>query len=257
LILVCFLSCFIPVSLEAATLDDMFRGGVNSYEAGNYEAACKVFREMHERYGVSSPDLLVNLGASEFGAGRVGRAILYFHKAIEADRDSLAADVARVNLERVRSALNLQQGSGGGKSGFVFGPYSDVWTAVFGRLPSWAPLATFLRFWTFALIVLGTWRLVRDPAWKRRLLVAFAVVSLATVAAGVCAFGAYRASSVKPGVILADRTALLDSPASIEPAMTLPEGLEVRVVESRGGFVRVLLPSGREGFVAEKAIGVP
>lgn len=242
-----------PMLAPADTLADRFRLGVEAFDAGRYDEAVRVFTDLRERYHVASPDLLVNLGAAEFMAGRPGLALLRFHEAIRTAPGSGAADTARVNLGRVRTALNERRGDGG--TGYVFGAYHDAWTALFGWMSAREALIAFLVLWSLLFFSLAGRRLIGS---RVRVLTGVAVAALAgTILTGLSAYGASRVASYEIGVVLEDGTPLYDRMDAIEPRMTLPEALEARVVERRGALVRVRLSSGQEGYVPERSFGVP
>ena len=240
----------------AATLQETFHQGVEAFQAGRFDEAVELFRTLRERFGVLSPDVLVDLGAAEFQAGRPGAALLHFHEAALAAPGTPAGETARVNIERVRAALNQRQGQAA-RGGFVFGPVSDAWTALFAWADARWALAAFLVLWCGLFVGLSAWRLAR-PGRGRQVLGGLCVAAavLATVG-GTVAYGSQRVASYRVGVLLGDNTALYDTIDSVEKALVLPEGLEVRVAEVRGGFARVRLSSGREGFIAENAVGIP
>lgn len=240
--------------LRAETLDDRFRAGVAAFEDGRYDEAARVFRDLRERYQVASPDLLVNLGAAEFMAGRPGVALLRFHEAILAGPASRAADTARVNAERVRTALNERRGQGG--TGYVFGPYHDAWTALFGWMPARGALVGFLVSWTLLFLSLAGRRVLGSR--PRRVVGGVAIAAAAaSVLTGVSAYGAARVASYEVAVVLEDGAPLYDREDSLDPRMALPEALEARVVVRRGALVRVRLSSGQEGWVPERSLGFP
>jgi hypothetical protein len=49
----------------------------------------------------------------------------------------------------------------------------------------------------------------------------------------------------------------MDDVASTQATVQLPEGLEFRVLEIRGSWVRVRLASGLTGWMAEQDVGIP
>ncbi|NOZ02049.1 MAG: hypothetical protein GXP54_09200 [Deltaproteobacteria bacterium] len=170
---------------------------------------------------------------------------------------SSAADTAQVNAERVRAALNRKQGEDPQKEGFIFGRYHDAWIATLGWLSPLPAAIVFLSFWTVLFVSLGLLRLLGHTPRTRPLRWLAVAALIATLLTGLAAFGAARVASYRIGVVVKDQAGLLDDVASAEPSMNLPEGLEVRVLDSRGGFTRVRLSSGREGFVSDRSIGIP
>lgn len=246
------LVCAPPDPAGAATLDATFDEGVVAFEAGEFDRAAGIFRDLRDRYGVRSPDLLANLGAAEYAAGRTGPAIHAFLQAERGFSGTPGAQTAGVNLERVRADLNRRQGEAATSGGFVFARYSDAWTALFGWMDPFLAGAAFLAAWSVVFVSLGVRRLrgLRGPG-----AVAVTAIVLA-IPLGIAAFGSQRVAAYDLGVVLQDRTGLLDEVAALDPALPLPEGLELRVVEVRGGFARVCLSSGRQGWVPGKSLGL-
>ncbi|MBM4396500.1 MAG: hypothetical protein FJ087_12530 [Deltaproteobacteria bacterium] len=247
-----------PASAE--TLPGMFRSGVEALQAGRAADAAKTLRDLHERYGVTSPDLLVNLGAAEYEAGNHGRALLYLHRAVETAPETPAAEAARVGIGRIRSAMNQEGGRSEGK-GFVFGGIADAWTVAFGWADPAVAGSVFLALWAAGFLAAAAWRLARGGVLPVRARspagMTAALLLAAALAAGGIAYGAAKVASYRVAVVTADEAPLYDAIDSMERSLTLPEGAEVRHLESRGGFVRVRLSSGKEGWVPEAAVGVP
>jgi tetratricopeptide (TPR) repeat protein len=247
---------FLPLPGEAATVGERFSEGLASYKAGRFEEAATAFRDLNERFGVASADLFVALGAAEFQAGHPGRALVAFHKAIRVEPSSAGAEVAAVDLARARAGLN-ERGTRG-TEGFVFGPFHDAWTALFGWIhPGWAAWG-FVGLWTVLFFSLAARRWPAAPARARRMAaIASIAAAVLVVPSGIAAYGSDRVASYRIGVVLADGTPLYPDAASTDAALRLPEGLEVRVVEHRAGFARIRLGSGMEGYVPAKSVEIP
>lgn len=61
---------------------EIFLAGVRAYESGDYQQAVDVFSDLVAR-GYASGSLLFNLGNSYFKAGDLGRAILWYQRALK------------------------------------------------------------------------------------------------------------------------------------------------------------------------------
>jgi len=236
----------------AETLKEKFDAGVKALLSGDSEKARQVFHELHDRYGVTSPDLLIDLAAAEYEAGHPGQCLLNLHRAILSAPDTPAAETARVAIKRVRAAMN----QAGTQGGFVFGPVSDAWTVVCGWARPDLAIFGFLALWSLAFLGLAAWRLARGRGRVFARYLAIVAFCLA-LPAGVLAYGSNRVASYRVAVVLADGTPMYDAIDSLDKALTLPEGAEVRFIEARGRFARVRLSSGREGYVPEDALGLP
>lgn len=247
----------VPLSSGAETVDEMFARGVTSYEEGRFAEAVQVFGDLRVRFDVDSPDLLVNIGAARFSLGRPGPALLAFHQAMASAPGSVAAETAEVNAERVRAALNKSQGEHPEKDGFVFGRYHDAWSATLGWLNPLAATAVFLGFWALLFGSLGLRRITRRRRFARLLSGVAVAAAVVAILAGIAAYGAVRVSGYRVGVVVEQDAALYADLASLDESMTLPEGLEVRVLDNRGGYARIRLSSGREGFLSAGSLGIP
>lgn len=241
---------------RAETVTGLFGSGVKALEEGKPEEAARVFRDLHERYGITSPDLLQNLAAAEYESGRPGWAVLYLHRAALTAPGTAAAESAEVALKRVRSALNQAQGRAGGARGFVFGPVTDAWTVLFGWADAGVAWFVFLCLWGLGFLCLSAWRLWRGSRGRVAGTAGLACLAASVLTFGV-AWGAGRVAAYRVAVVVADEAPLYESIDAVERSMSLPDGAEVRHIESRGGFVRVRLSSGREGWVPEAFIGIP
>ncbi len=243
------------VSARGATLSERFEAGVAAFQEGRFDEAASVFNELVERYGMLAPEAWLNLGASRFEAGHPGTAILALHRAARMAPGEPTAETAQVNLARIRSALNDHEGLAG--NGFVFGPYSDAWTALLGWTSPQIALGLFLGCWTLFFLALGLWRLGALPRVRRPLGIAVSFLALALATTAVVAYGSHRVHSYRTAVVVADQAALLEDATSTRTDMRLPEGLEVRVLANRGAWVQVRLSSGATGWMASNDIGIP
>lgn len=248
-----FLLIFVvSATARAATVPELFDAGVSEYRQGNFDRSAEIFLDLYEKYNVKSPDLLTNLGAAQFAAGKTGPAMTHLLKAIRLTPDSRAAQTAEVNLDRIRSLLNERQNTAD-KSAYVFGAYTDAWTALFSWLDARLALLIFLGCWITFFAGLAARRLFP----RRTAVVIIAITASLTVLSGLGAYASDRVESYRTGVVLIDRAAVMDDVASTQATVQLPEGLEFRVLEIRGSWVRVRLASGLTGWMAEQDVGIP
>lgn len=246
----CF-GVFLPAVVWSKSIDERFAEGVKAFEAGKFEESARIFSELKDKFQIKSPDLLVNLGASEFMRGSTGKAMVCFLMAMKFWPQTRAAQIAALNAQRVRAVLNEKTG---GASGFVFGPYHDLGSALFGGVPFRLVFYAFLAFWSFLCIFLGVLRLLARSSAKLWAVVAALV--LGTVLTGVSAYGSYKVSKYEIGVVIVEGTPFFERPEALEARHYLPEALELRVLEGVGPLLKVRLSSGEEGYVHEQALGI-
>lgn len=251
IIILIFLMTILPASARGETVQQLFDAGVNEYRQGNFDRAAGIFHDLYDKYDVTSTDVLVNLGAAEFSAGRTGAAMTWLLKAVRTAPDTRAGQTASVNLDRIRTLLNERQNEDGGSSVYVFGRYTDLWIALFSWLPADIAVIVFLCCWALFFIVL---------ALRRNLGISLPVISVTLVLMMVTAAGAWASSRIagyRTGVILRDNTPLTTEITSTEASASLPEGLEFRIMEIRGTWVKIRLSSGLVGWIPEDDAGIP
>lgn len=254
------LTLFIAPAAGAATVGQMFEEAVSVFNDADspeeYGKAAETFRTLHETYRIQSPELLLNLGVSEFLSrddteDRAGEAVLALSRAIRVAPDSLAAGLARKNLQQIRRTLNETQ-SGRTSGGFVFAPYNDTYTALFSWINPDIAAAVFIPAW-FILILIPVFR---RRVGRKPLMATAAIMALIVVASGVATAGALKVKGYTTGVLL-DSSPCYDELLSIEPAGELPEGLEFRLDGRKDQRVRITLSSGRTAWVPADRVGVP
>lgn len=254
-IVACGMLSLTPVGANAATLADRFESGIAAFQAGRFDEAASIFQTLVEGYGVQAPEAWLNLGAAAFEAGRPGPAILALHRAARLAPDGPTGETARINLARIRSALNEREGPAG--TGFVFGPYGDAWTALLGWASPTIALGAFLGCWTLFFVALGLRRLGTWPNLRRPLGIAAVSLGLALAAAALVAYGSHRVHAYQVAVVVTDQAGLAADATSTRSEVRLPEGLEVRVLANRGAWVQVRLSSGATGWMARGDLGIP
>jgi tetratricopeptide (TPR) repeat protein len=69
---------------KAGSLDSLYNQAGTAYEAGNFEEALALYKEIIEE-GFESPELYYNMGNSAFRSNKLGYSILYYEKALKLD----------------------------------------------------------------------------------------------------------------------------------------------------------------------------
>ncbi|MBI4720153.1 MAG: tetratricopeptide repeat protein [Chitinivibrionia bacterium] len=90
---------------SSSGLAALFQSANGSYERGEYEDAIKAYRALLDA-GVSNADLFYNIANAYFKSGDLGRAVLWYERSL---RRSPRDDDARANLKLVRSMLKDNQ----------------------------------------------------------------------------------------------------------------------------------------------------
>lgn len=205
------------------------------------------FREVAARFeslranGGECGDVLFNLGNAWFRAGEIGRAIACYR---EAERYLAGDPFLAANLAEARRLANVAAPEPSLTDRLLF------WRAWLSY-PDAARLAFYSAIVAFALGALARCGV------KRLAMVSTAAAPLAALALVVFALEFRRHELTRHGVVVvAEVVARKGDAESYGPAFTAPlvEGQEVRVLEARGGWARVQLQSGIDGWVPEDAL---
>jgi tetratricopeptide (TPR) repeat protein len=211
------------------------------HAAGDFEGAARAYEALLAD-GIESPALHVNLGSARFHAGRRGAAIASFERALRLD----PADAdARADLAAARAA---------DADRIAAGPERSFLSRVAGRTPDGWAAAAFAVPWSVLFIALVLRR--RAGPRARGLLGAVASIA-AALSAGGAALVAGRLAERRAAVaiVVAPEAAVREGPEeALRPALRLPEGAAVRLLERRGGSERVRLANGYEGWMSAREL---
>ncbi len=214
-----------------------------AFERGDYTSALDMYEGI-ARAGHGTPAVLGNAGAAAFRLGDIGKAVLYYRRALRLDPGYDRA---------VRSLRIIAPTSAAEAPSFV----AVVVEALFTHT---SPV-----FWVVVMdlfLVAGSvflWRGMSTPDPDRRAhylsLVAYA--SVFVLISGGTAFGNERwRRGGAEAVVLRDKTSGLSAPTpTAQELLVLPAGTTVTLTEEpSGGYVRFRLPDGSAAYVATGAI---
>lgn len=198
----------------------------SAYMNDNFAKATELYLEIAATEGTSS-DLYYNIGNSYYRQGKLGKAILYYEKALRLDPSN---DDARANLEFVNTKITDEPGDRG-----MF--ISNTVNGFAQKIPAndWAGLAigTFILFLgAVALYVFAT----NIKARKTGFFGAIILLALCIVANIFASIATRYSTSSREAVIIAPSTLLSTSPRlpkdRSEEAMLLHEGTVVEIIDS-------------------------
>lgn len=224
--------------------EEVFARGVEAYEDGRYGEASAHFAKLVEN-GLVHEDVLYNLGCARAREGRLGAALLAFRQALFIDP---AHDDARANAAWVHERL--------GAPPSIDSPLREALARTLDVLRVDLLAAVFVVLWLAGALVAG--RAVVLAVLGRPARFGFALAILGASALVALPLGARLAllESEDRGVVVASRAEARSGPGATNPALfTVPEGSEVRLLDARGGFVRVAVPDGPLGWVPCSDLG--
>ncbi len=226
---------------------DRMAGANERYERGEYAEAAQQYEALVDR-GYGTAAVYFNLGNAYFQDGDLGRAILNYLRARElAPRDS---DI-RTNLNLARSMtvdrVTAERGSLIESVSFLGRRWTTPSELGVAALLLWAASGLFIG----ALFV---WR----TFYLRRLFRAIAAsLTVATLASFLLLVSMILANPYdNTGVVIAESVDVVSGPGpQYAEEFTLHSGAQVRVTDSRHGWVRVALPGGElQGWVPANAL---
>lgn len=229
--------------VAASTAARPFMEGLRRYAEGDYAGAARSFEAAAET-GVRNGKLYYNLGNAHLKNGDVGRAVLWYLRALKKIPDD--PDLA-FNLDYARSLLTDESGDAGGTLANVL----LFWRRMLSRSDiQKAAIGFNLLFW----LVLAASRRLKKKAMGPVAVMLLAAAAIFTLTAF---YGYYEDHYVKNAVILPDsvsvRSGLSDSATEL---FVLHAGSLVRVDKESGGFVRIHFSTGKIGWLPREAIGI-
>jgi tetratricopeptide (TPR) repeat protein len=226
---------------QAQDADGRIRGAVQSYTAGDYEAAAQSWQSLVDE-GYATGDLYYNLGNARYRAGDLAGAILSWRRAaLLAPRDGdIEANLTRARRQTV-DRLEVSP------------PLSPFFWREMLSLSEQGLAAAWLAG---LLLSLGVAQRMRPglPLGIPGLLVGVPAVLLAA-----STWSGQRELNRRPGgVVLAPqvdvRSAAGDAAGVV--VFQLHEGAEVQIRERLGDYAQISLPDDRRGWVADAELGI-
>jgi tetratricopeptide (TPR) repeat protein len=193
--------------------------------------------------GVETAALFTNLGNAALQAQHPGRAVLAYHRALALEPD---ASTARQNLAHVRSRLPAwvpRRDAGEGAQRLLFYRQIDPETRATVAAICFAAMA--------GCVGLAVRR--REGAF-RGLAIAFGLAWASGIVSLV-----YDAQAGRDdlAVVIADDVPARSADSTLSPLALpepLPAGVEVEILEERGGWARVRLANGRDVWIRGSAV---
>jgi len=220
----------------------LFAQGNDAYSREDYAAAQDAYRKLLD-HGYGGPDVLFNLGTASLAKGELGEAVL----ALERARRLSHAEDIEANLAVARSKQIDQVVGGVAEDPFL----QRVVAATPAKEIGW----TFLASWCagFLLVIVHRFLPRGRRAWAAALAAFSLVVAVPTGA--LLAAHAYAEATEDEAVVLAKMIKARDLPKdSAKVSFELHAGSKVRVLDESGGFVKIRLPNGLEGWTEREGL---
>ncbi|MGH9321717.1 MAG: SH3 domain-containing protein [Vicinamibacteria bacterium] len=225
---------------------DAFHRAEEHYRAERYLEASAVYEEMRER-GIEDGALYYNLGNAYFKAGRLGLAIVSYERALKlmpSDED------ARVNLAFARELVS--EAAAPPPLPLLVGWLVDLYQRA--RPEFLAQILSFVFLLggaSSSLVLLDRWPKLRTPA-----LATLAACGVVALVSGASLFAKLHAEANRTEAVVVTENAYVRSgPTESSPRLAeIHEGLKVRVLGEREGFVQVSLANGLRGWIPKAQV---
>jgi tetratricopeptide (TPR) repeat protein len=215
-----------------------------AYQQSRYADAVTAYEKLIQG-GYHDADLCYNLGNACFRAGKLGKAVLYYEKALSLDPTD---EATLSNLEQVRSELTDQ----------IDHSAAPEWWDWFLQ-PQWImrPNAWAITFGVLIWLGMGLfWYIRRKPTAPWMPWAARGVLALAFFVMLAAALSYWHDHQNPSGVILSKEATLRIGPEQASPAIrTLHEGTKVGYLDKIGSWDKVRLANGQEGWLEGKSTG--
>lgn len=228
---------------EAVTDADRMNEGNAAYRAGNWSLAVKKY----SRITVNNADLFYNRAGAHFKNGEIGKAIVYYNRALRIKPRS--ADI-RKNLEHVRLSradkIETEKKSGAVKA---------VETAYRALSMNEHAAISIALFTGLAALLFGVVTLGDGKTRSRLKNLAAATAAVLAIESAITGIKTYGEAVTENGVVIVKTAAALTSPsAGSGTVFVLHDGAEVILGKRENGFVQLKLQTGWTGWLPEGAV---
>ncbi len=238
------IGCALTVAITlTGAQSDQAADAAAAFSRGSYDDAVTIYESMIDA-GWMGADVYFNLATAHAAAGDTGRALLNYRRAaLYLPRDpEITAQLMRLRFQRVDLLGDEQD------------PINNLADLVSASLNPDEMRWTVLILWTgfFLIVAAHFWRRGWRPWTGMAMLASGSLLVVVTLLVGV----AIVVAQFRPAaVVISPSASVMSGPGDDYLAhFQIFEGAEVRVIESRGDWVRFTLPDGRQGWLTEAAL---
>lgn len=254
-----FILLFFSLSLTSISYAGPLEEAETAYQKQDkkeFEKALKLYREVLTTDGASS-ELYYNIGNTYYRLGNIGKAVLYYERALRLDPSNKDA---RANLDFVNSNI---KGLPEDNSSFVSNINNNI--KAIASPNGWA-IITLVLF----LIIIGcvaTYLFVSNVTLRRiGFYSGFAFIALFVYSFVIAWQTASAPENHEVGIVIASDARLTSNPNSEkgkkEKAVTIPEGAKINIIDSLATpndqvtslWYKIELAGGTEAWIDSKAV---
>ena len=232
----------------AQTDAQLWNSANDAYSMGQYESAYNDYKSI-EQGGTHSYKLYYNMGNACYKMGEVGKAILYYEKALKLDP---AGEDAKINLQiaRLQTLDKIDV-----VPEFILATLiKDVRNALSSN--GWAYLA--IAFLAVTAVLMLLFRFAPTTGQRKFSFVLACVVFLFAIISVLFAVNLRRnASSEDSAIVMVPVSNIKSAPNSTgNNLFILHEGTKVEILEEAGQWCRIEISDGRQGWMHKSDVEV-
>ena len=233
-----------PTPAFALTAQELFHEANNRYLDGKYAEAADLYRQIEEMK-IANADLFFNMGNAFLKKGDVGRAILYFERALElTPRDQEIIENLQYAQTLTTDKIEVSEEQR------IF--HLSRWlTEQFHNIPLNILTWIFLCLYFFFVLSFCLFKLQRSTTRARVLrIITIAFLIIAVFSAGATLGRIYHLRAYRYGVVAEKEVLVKAGPnENFETLFLVHAGLKARFIGQEEEWIKIRLPNGLEGWV--------
>jgi tetratricopeptide (TPR) repeat protein len=241
-----------PGDAHAEALADVFRAANQAYFRGDYKAAVQNYQRIVDA-GVRDADVYFNLGVASAREDELGSAILNLERAARLRPGDAETNAA---LETARATLGKRLAQAKGEATIQAKP--PISEALVRSVAEDTLAVSLLVFDVLFFGLLLAYPRLKSDAQRNTTAVTAAACGVLLAISGTGLFLKRGGQSEgHAGVVLREGAELREGPdRHARQRAAAHEGVSARVLASDGSYVRVKIPGGAEGWMAERDVGL-
>jgi hypothetical protein len=237
---------------HAEALSDVFRSANEAYFRGDFKSAVESYQRLVDA-GIRDADVYFNLGVASARNDALGTAILNLERAARLRPGDAETNTA---LETARATLGKRLAQAKGEAMVEAKP--PISEALVRSVHEDTLAVSLLVFDVLFFGLLLAYPRLKSDAQRNAAAVTAAGCGVLLLITGTGLFLKRGGQTEgRAGVVLREGSELREGPdPHARQRASAHEGVSARVVGSDGNFVRVKIPGGAEGWMAERDIGL-
>ena len=229
----------------ADSMAERFAEANGLYFKKRYAKAADIYGDLISRYKLNDAVLYYNLANAHYQQKNLGLAVLNYKRARRAQPSEGLESKIKDNLERTTEALIDRHRRDVARSVTVLDETHGAAYSIFHLMSADVIAWVFAGLWCLFFVAL----ILRKKAL-------WVTVSVPVLAAAVLLIGnMVTASTVERAIVVKDNVQMRDGRHKNAPMADIPEGLEVRVLDTTDPKeTRIRLSNGKEGWVPAEAV---